>query len=175
MKSIRLRIAARIVGFGGTLACFIAAVIWQLLVYFEKVSYQKMELFGYTLLPTDLMILIAAAVVFIIVGIVLGGCAKHARKKEAEAFAKEDTNEDDFVEESCAPIVSPEDVVPEKKNPVDTIKEKAKPAVEMVKKNAKIILPAAASVVAIAVLAGLAGKKKKKKKQMVIIHGWIEK
>lgn len=212
LKSVRIRIASRIIGLGGVFACLAAAVIWLVLVQVDALPFERFTVAGVKLLPLDLMIVIAAAVVFAVVGLILYAVSNHVANSEEETETAEDAEvftaeadgedeDDEYIEVSLAPDATPEDDVPEgleeataetaepaeqaepakagKKNKARAVADfldgkakahlteaqyaKLKKAEDKVKKNAKVILPAAGAIAASALLVSTALEKQHKR------------
>ena len=157
MKSVRLRIAAKLVWVFGLLACLIGCCTYAVLCMPEVLN-----------LPFEWMYIAVAgalAVVFIIIALILSAASKSAAKVEAlEARLLEEAALA-AVEEQEMEILPEEEEAPALPQ---TVTEKVlakmhlKPeALTLAKKAATVVVP----VVATCVVAGMISKAKKKKKQ----------
>lgn len=114
-KAAGYRAASRIIGYGGVIACIIAAIVWYVVhIAINKETVEYLQLGGKNVFPKDRMlaavaiVAVAVIVIAIVLRIISARCAKRFAEDVAFLDAQEESeeNEDDnaYNEEPLAPI-----------------------------------------------------------------------
>ena len=121
LKAIRRRNAARWIGIGGVLICLVAAVIWLVIQNVNQIPLEPMVVNGVNLvLPQDVIILIAIAVICAIIGLIFAARASHYFKlARRDAIAEEP----DFAEDNEVAAEEDNAYIEEDLKPIEVVSE----------------------------------------------------
>lgn len=114
-KASRRRAASRWIGYGGVIACAIAAAVWYIVhILVNEEKFEGLEIAGVKTLPRDLWLIAGVAVVLIVIAIVVRVRAAHyahLSRDEELTDGLDDEDEDDGVyrEEPLEPIAPAEE------------------------------------------------------------------
>lgn len=145
-KASGFRTASRVIGYGGVIACIIAAVVWYIIhVMVKEETVEYLQINGKDVFPKGLTVVAIAAVAVIVVAIILRIVAARSARRFAEdvAFlnAQEESDEDEdsaYDEEPLAPIGAPSDEEP-KEEPAPAPEVIAAPAEEAATVSEKVV------------------------------------